>query len=371
MNIVFHLPKLSLGGVAKNTLALSNEFLMLGHKVTIIVHDLEGEFIDYVDSRINVINLKTKNIFTAIPKIRKVIRQNNYDLLISSRDLYNSIILLTKKIFRLKINIMVTCRTDAIVESKLFKNKSRKVKTKIYMLLAKFTYRWANSIVAVSEGVKISVSSYSKIPLNKIVTIYNPIIDNDFERKKVENVTESIFNDPINKVVISAGRFVEQKNFPLLINAFSNAYKQDKNLRLQIFGEGEEKANLQKLINDLNIQEVAQLNNFVPNVIKYIKRSEIFVLSSNWEGFGNVLAEALGCGIKIVSTNCPSGPAEILENGDNGTLTKPDNLEELTTAILVNINKQVDSSKLIQKSLRFSSQKIAMQYMDTYEKSCN
>jgi glycosyltransferase involved in cell wall biosynthesis len=120
-------------------------------------------------------------------------------------------------------------------------------------------------------------------------------------------------------VVLGAGRLTAAKDFATLIRAFA-AVRNRRPARLVILGEGEERRNLQALARDLQVEADFALSGYVSNPYQYMKKAAVFVLSSRWEGFSNVLVEAMACGTAVVSSDCPNGPREILEGGRLGIL---------------------------------------------------
>ena len=367
MIIAFHLPKLSLGGVEMNAVKLGNEYVRQGHKVLFIVHKFKGEYCTHLDSRIEIIDLKTKNIFTAIPKLKKLFKKITIDVLVSSRDLYNSVLIWIKHKKKLDFYLIASCHTNAVVENRFFKNWKRKIKTKLYMKMAKKTYRFADEIVAVSEGVAKSITEYTSIPLEDISVIYNPIIDGSFYLKANDDIEGDVTLG--DNAVVAAGRLTEQKNFNLLIKAFSLVLSKVPDAKLFIFGDGEERQSLMNLIDNLKLTHCVFIHKYVDNVLKYMKRAKVFVLSSRWEGFGNVLAEAMACGTHLVSTDCESGPSEILENGKYGILTPNDSVEGLAEGIIKQLTcPYPEKADLIKASKRFEVSEIAKKYISKYEK---
>jgi glycosyltransferase involved in cell wall biosynthesis len=183
------------------------------------------------------------------------------------------------------------------------------------------TYLWADAIVAVSDGVADELSLITSIPRKDIMTIYNPIVTSELQRKAQVPLDHPWFTPGAPPVVLGAGRLRVQKDFPTLIRAFVRA-RAVRKIRLMILGGGKDerrdaqyKAQLLALADQLGVADDVALPGFVENPFAYMARASVFVLSSAWEGFGNVIVEALACGCPVVSTDCPSGPAEILENG--------------------------------------------------------
>jgi glycosyltransferase involved in cell wall biosynthesis len=137
-------------------------------------------------------------------------------------------------------------------------------------------------------------------------------------------------------VVLGVGRLTAQKDFPSLIRAFAKVRAQ-KPCRLVILGEGELRGELEALVASLDLSADVALPGFTDNPFAWMRQSSLFVLSSAWEGFGNVLVEAMACGTPVVSTNCPSGPAEILENGRWGRLVPVGDVDALADAMLATL----------------------------------
>jgi glycosyltransferase involved in cell wall biosynthesis len=135
-------------------------------------------------------------------------------------------------------------------------------------------------------------------------------------------------------------------------------------MRLLILGEGKLRPSLTSLAEELDIVEDLAMPGFVDNPFQYFARADLFVLSSRWEGLGNVVIEALACGCPVVSTDCPSGPAEILENGKYGTLVPVGDPEALAAAILKSLDTPMDRQRLRDRGAKFSVENATRQYLD-------
>lgn len=200
--------------------------------------------------------------------------------------------------------------------------------------LIKNLYKKANSIIAISDGIKDSLIKNYGIDSNNIKTIYNPI---SILKEKKESIDFYFDKNFIH--FITVGRLIPLKDHKTMIEAFKICNEVNTNTKLIILGEGPLENEITKLINDLNLQKNIFLLGFKDNVFDYLKESSIFVFSSKFEGFGNVIVEAMGCGLPVISTDCPSGPSEILDNGRYGMLTSVGNVCELTNAMTEMINK--------------------------------
>jgi len=164
--------------------------------------------------------------------------------------------------------------------------------------------------VAVSRGVADDAADFIGRPLANLRVIYNPI------------GVEPPCGDPLSvarQFILAAGRLDRQKDFSTLLRAFARL-RTKRNVRLVILGEGPERAALEALARDLGLADHVELPGFSPHIHDYMRSAALFALSSRFEGFGNVIVEAMACGARVVSVDCPSGPAEILENGKWGHL---------------------------------------------------
>jgi glycosyltransferase involved in cell wall biosynthesis len=195
-------------------------------------------------------------------------------------------------------------------------------------------YTRADVVVATSAGVADDLARAIQMPRSRIVVIYNPVVTPSMIKKSWESVDHAWITGGSCPVIIATGRLTKQKDFPTLIRAFARLREQ-QSARLIILGEGEDRERLQDLAAELRVEANIDFPGFVSNPYAYMRRASVFVLSSRWEGFGNVVAEALACGTPVVSTDCPSGPAEILEGGRWGRLVPVGDSASLSEAMVL------------------------------------
>jgi glycosyltransferase involved in cell wall biosynthesis len=160
---------------------------------------------------------------------------------------------------------------------------------------------------------------------------------------------------------LGAGRHTQQKDFPTLIKAFSKV-RQNTKCRLCLLGKGELSDEYVALADRLGIEDSFELLGYVDNPYKYMRGADLFVLSSIWEGFGNVIVEAMACGTPIVSTDCPSGPAEILDEGEYGSLVPVGDSEKMAEAIISSLENPTSPDKVQRRAEEFSDEQILPQY---------
>jgi glycosyltransferase involved in cell wall biosynthesis len=198
--------------------------------------------------------------------------------------------------------------------------------------MVKRLYPFADHIVAVSQGVKRELLALSSINESKVSVIYNPVITEEtFEL--INSSVEHPWFTPGRFVAVAVGRLARAKNYPLMLRAVSEARKHI-NLHLIILGDGDLKPRLMEEACSLGISEYVDFHGFVSNPLAFVAKANVFLMSSSWEGLGNVLIEAMAASTPIISTDCESGPREVLENGKWGLLVPPDDVESFANAIV-------------------------------------
>jgi glycosyltransferase involved in cell wall biosynthesis len=223
-------------------------------------------------------------------------------------------------------------------------------------------YPLAERIVTVSRGVADDLATCTGLPRVTIGTIYNPILTTEIAEKAQAPISHTWLPPTAIPVILGVGRLVPQKDFPTLLKAFAHVHRKQP-ARLLILGEGRERAKLEALASELGIAEKVLLPGFEPNPYAFMSQASVFVLSSAWEGLPNALIEALACGCPVVSTNCPSGPQEILGNGAFGPLVPVGEDRALAEAILHTLEQPPNSDRLRSRAAEFDIQTIAQQYL--------
>jgi len=227
-------------------------------------------------------------------------------------------------------------------------------------------YPFADSIIAPSQGVLHDLVKTVRLPESRIHLIHNPAVTPVLLEQKELPLDHPWFQTEEPAVVLGVGRLNLQKDFSTLIRAFAKALLH-KPLKLVILGEGPERKKLETLALELDVADSVSLPGFVTNPSHYMKNAGLFVLSSAWEGLPNVLIEAMACDVPVVSTDCLSGPAEILENGKFGELVQVGDAVSLSQAIVKGIEKKKCAEycrKLVERSGDFSTKSIVKKYLE-------
>lgn len=365
--VAFTLNGLMFGGVARNTINLANHLATEGHDVSILVfgrsRDLESEIDEKVKVRIIAKNYR-RSFF---PFLFYLMRERP-DLVISAKDEVNVFTTLVHRLSLIPGKCVITVRTTLSQQMKYMPTK-RSSRT---MSLARRIYRWADTVVAVSKGTARDAERFLKLPENRIQTIYNPAAKPSSFNKEFPLPEHPFFQSQPSTgarapVVLACGRYQTQKNFEGLIRSFAQVVA-EQDARLIILGEGGLEKDLQDLINALDLQDFVCLQPPVLDPEAYMKHAELFVLSSLWEGFSNVLVEAMSVGSNIVAVDCPHGPSEVLEGGKYGKLVPNNDPEALSQAIVEALKnkRQVKPEELLQRAANFTPAAIAAQYLDLH-----
>jgi glycosyltransferase involved in cell wall biosynthesis len=184
----------------------------------------------------------------------------------------------------------------------------------------------------VSEGVKDDLARAGRLSLEQIRVVPNPVVTSELFEMAAVPIDHPWFVEGAPPVILGIGRLTTQKDFGTLIRAFAEVRGQ-REARLMILGEGSERPALERLARELGVRDDVVLPGFVDNPFAFLKRAALFVLSSTYEGLPGVLIQALACGTPVVSTDCDSGPREILDGGRLGILVPVGDLDALANGI--------------------------------------
>ncbi len=315
------------------------------------------------DVKVVVVKRKSDNALEKLKQLltfMKVVRKQKPRVILSMLTHNNIMAILAGMLY--KINV-IACEHNTLSEIIKIK-EGRQILLLPVRLLVKTLYRFAYRIVTVSEDIGLDLIEKFNISDKKIKTIYNPI---DFERINsisADPVNHSFFKDNI-PIIIAIGRLTQQKGFDVLIKAFSRIVKK-VDARLIILGEGSERGMLERLIDTLGLTEKVSLLGFQKNPYPFLSKADIFVLSSRYEGLPMVILEAVACGIPVISTDCKSGPREILQDGRCGILVPVGDEVALSEGILKLLKDGALQEKLFklgkERAKDFSVDKIIKQY---------
>lgn len=227
--------------------------------------------------------------------------------------------------------------------------------------ITRAAYFVPDAIVSVSRGVKKDVEALFHLNPNRVTTIYNPVNFSNIQLQATIPNNHRWLQDQGPAVVLGIGRLELQKDFPNLLKAMQEVRKV-KDAKLIILGVGSQRKYLEEMAQELGLKEHVDFVGFTSNPYTYLGRAAVFALSSSWEGLPITLIEALGLGIPIVSTDCPSGPNEILEEGKWGQLVPVSDYKALACA-LISAMERPRASRPPEALSRFQVASVVDQYL--------
>lgn len=304
------MPSLSGGGAERVMVTLANGLSERGVSIDFVLATAEGDFLKDVSNEIRVVGLNSPRVSRSFFGLVRYLRKERPDVLLSALNHANIFAVLAIVVSGVKTRIVVAEHNNL---SRALKGGG--LRAWIYRHAMRLAYLRANAVVTVSHGVASDLIDTLSIPSGKVTTIYNPIVTQEVLSKADCDAP----GFPQGSNIIAVGRLTKQKDYPNLLSAFS-LIKDQIDANLIVLGEGEQRGELEAMVKKLGIEHRVSMPGFVANPYAWMRRANLFVLSSAWEGLPTVLVEAMACGTPVVSTDCPSGPAEILEGGSWGEL---------------------------------------------------
>ena len=355
---IFH-PYSGIGGADLSLSRLINNLDKRFYDITFIT--LKSPKIRYyLKRKIEIISLNSNRTIFSIMKLRNIIlsrkkkdKEFKKIIFISNQNFANIISLISLyKINHLKTILIERNHPDELTLVSSYKNL-------IIKYLIKYLYKYADYIIGISKTLSKDLGNLCK---KKVITIYNPSFD-----KKILEIKKIKTNG--KKLILCVARLEKQKNHIMLLEAFKNSLKTIKS-NLLLIGYGSEKNKILKFIKKNKLKQNVKIISNAKNAYKYYKKADLFVLTSLYEGFGNVLVEAGAFKIPIISTNCNSGPKEILKNGLNGYLVKINDIDTLTKLIVKNLNKpnKLKINNMFKSLKEFSLEQNVKKYEKIFKK---
>ena len=327
-DIAIFIPSLRGGGAERVMLALANALGNRGYAVDLILASAVGDYLADVQDNVRLVDLGARRIATSVLPLTRYLRNRRPKGLISAMSHVNIAAIAAVKLARVPTVLTVSERNNFSV---MLAGATR-WRSRALPLLLRYLYPLADSVTAVSQGVADDLCVVLRRPVESIRVIYNPVDLPAVTLKAGASPGHQFLQRDGRSLVVAAGRLARQKDYPTLLNAFAKL-RVRRPAKLAILGQGELRDELQALVEARGLQEDVLLAGFAQNPYGWMSRADLFVLSSRFEGFGNVLLEAMACGTPVVSTDCPSGPAEILEGGKWGRLVQMGNDEALAKAM--------------------------------------
>ena len=331
-DICLFLPSLHVGGAERAFVTLANAFVVRGFAVDMVLAEAKGCFLEDLSPDVRVVDLGAGRVFRAALPLARYLRSVRPRALLSAMGHANVVALVARILSGSAARVVVSERSTFSMAWQGMQGRGNPAISILMPWLVRLLYPYADAVVSVSRGVEQDRVANVSVAPDRSVVIYNPVVDPTFMLRTDESLNMAWFNEGEPPVLLAVGRLTRAKNYPLLLNAFAHI-RARRPCRLVILGEGEQRESLLSLAQLLGIADDLHMPGFVDNPLPWMRQAAVFVLSSSWEGLPGVLIQAMACGARVVSTDCPNGPAEILEQGRWGRLVPVDDMAALASTI--------------------------------------
>ena len=336
-----------------------------GLSVDLVLARAEGPYLELLSEDVRLIDLDSRRTVTSFPRLLRYLRRERPDVLLSTLHTTNVIALIARKFFFRDLRLVVR---QAVIFSMGLAYKS--FSDRIIQRLLKRLLPAADAVIGVSSGVADDLRRNVPGASHLVWAVPNPVAIADIAEKAALPVEHPWFGDPEIPVILSAGRLTTVKDHSTLLRAFAEVLR-SRPARLVILGAGPERENLLEMAERLKVSQHVDLPGFEINPFAYMSRAKVFVLSSRYEGFPNVLVQAMACGTPVVSTDCRSGPGEILEDGKWGRLVPVGDSRRMARAILETLDNPMPADCLISRASAYSVEASVDRYLEVLTGSTN
>jgi len=375
------------GGAERMMVTLAGALHERGHRVDLVLGRAVGNFLDEIHPGVRVVDLHVRTILSALPALLRLpsegvhllpafvppapprvlgcipglaryLASERPEAMLSVLNYSNLAAVWARRLAGVPTRLVVSERNTLSMRASHASTRSLRA---LPALIRRF-YPWADAVTAVSDGVAEDLARVSGIPREAIVTTWNPVVSPALHEAAAQPLDHPWFQPGEPPVVLAAGKLRPQKDFATLIDAFAKL-RARRPARLVILGEGPEESRLRVRARRLDVSTDVALEGFVTNPFAYMARASVFALSSAWEGLPSVLIQAMACGCAVVSTDCPSGPAEILEGGALAPLVPVGDSDALAAAILGLLDSPPDRERLRRRADDFSVERVTERYL--------
>jgi len=366
IKLLFVLPSLVTGGAEKVALNIAKFLKREKFLVKICLFEKKGELLGEVPKYIEVLNLKKRNRWS-FPflsfRIRKIMKYFQPDIIVSWLWYATSVVAIANMFQRRKPPFFIAYEPHNHKKDVLYEPF-----TSLKSFLINYSHKMTDLVITVSHGAAKDISRSYNLRHNSVKVIYNPIDIHSIQRLAKEKVTLPFPKRGI-PIIVTFGRLIKRKGFDYLIKAF-HIVRKETPCKLLIIGEGEERTNLEQLVKGLKMEGDIIFLGYQSNPYKFLSSADVFVFSSLWEGFGNVIVEAMACGVPVIATRCPYGPDEIITHGENGLLVSVGDVKAIAEAILRLLREQTLRKRLSEAAKRraydFRVEEMVAEYERTF-----
>jgi len=357
-HIAMVLPDMRPGGAERNAVMMVREFLGMGVSVDLVLMKKQGALLEALPDAVRVVDLKAPRTRHVPKRFAAYLRDTKPDAVLVNMWPLTVMCLLARMLSRVS-SIIATIDHNTLSKSYADRGRLHRWMLRLSM---RMVYPLADARIVVSHGVAEDLAMLSGLSVHAFEVVHNPVREVPPVDEAVKAQVESQWSDSGAARILAVGSMKAQKNFALLIRAFARLAKK-QHATLMILGDGELRPQLEAMIEEEQVTDHVRMPGFVADPMPYYQSADLFVLSSDYEGFGNVIVEALACGTSVVSTDCPSGPSEILEDGRYGRLVPVGDAQAMAAAMEDVLKNPFDTDQLKARANMFSSDKNARHYL--------
>lgn len=356
--IAFFVPTLGGGGAERNMINLAKGFSERNHQVVLVLTRAEGPFLQETGAEVEVVDLRATRVATSLVPLVRFLNKRRPRALLSTLSHANVLAVWARDLADPPVRLVLR---EANTFSQIAKNPQNLTDRLLPMLVRSF-YPRAERVVAVSEGAAKDLRATAN--LSNVCSIPNPAVTPDIRQRANEPINHPWFATDEPPIVLAVGSLTKQKDYPTLISAFQKL-RTDRPCRLLILGEGPERSRLEQFRKQLGLgHDDVAFPGFVSNPFPYMAQADVLALSSRWEGWPNVCAQALAVGTPVVATNCPNGPEEILDGGRFGRLVPVGDAEHLAKALAATLDAPPQPNILQERAQKFTLARAVDAYLE-------
>jgi glycosyltransferase involved in cell wall biosynthesis len=313
-----------------------------GYHVDLLHVRRHGPHLEEAIPGVNIVDLGTRHTYTSLPAVVRYLRRVRPTVMLSDKDRVNRTALLARFLAGVPTRLVLSSGTTISIDLESRSAFERWLQRNSMGKL----YPYADNVIVTSEGVADDMSRYTGLARQRIEVVPSPVIPDRLLQQEQPVPDHPWFKDT-TPLILSVGELCERKDFETLLRSFAQLRRQ-RSCRLMILGRGRRRERLLQLAEELGVSEDVELPGFVPSPYAYMAHADLFAFTSRWEGLGFVIIEALAMGTPVVSTDCPSGPAEILQHGRFGQLVPIGDHQALAAAMAATLDQPLPATTLRQ-----------------------
>jgi glycosyltransferase involved in cell wall biosynthesis len=310
------LPSLRGGGTERVAAILASGFARRGHAVDLLLARAEGPYLTDVCASVRILDFKKSGVAGCLPQLTRYLRRERPRALLSMLSHANVVALMANRIAGSPCPVVVAERSSF----EGVKDNFRAPRNRLVRTMMRMTYPWASKVIVVSDALIEELHRGIGIARARMISLPSPVVPRDVELRAQQPLDCDVFEQG-RPVIVAAGRLEPEKDFEVLLRAVA-LVRERRDVALVILGDGPERQSLERVVAELGLSAHVRLPGFVDNPFPFMAAASVFVLSSRFEGMPGVLIQAMACGTPVVSTDCRTGPREILEDGKWGTLVQ-------------------------------------------------